>query len=168
MSDDKRDKGRFLERPEGAAPEFDSESGREASLVRWEGQKARNRQSLVTAVALKLGLDPEVLDYDNAMKIGLLEPLFLKAMEESQPAAVKLSLQLLGEMPEGADAKVIVDKRQVKVMNFHFTTVQARAYIEDQRKQGNDFVASLVDNQMNWEADENEIITVKVPLNDKD
>ncbi len=168
MSDKRDDDGRFTERPEGAAPQFDPESGRKAALKRWEDQKGRNQRALVDVVALKLDIDPEELNYDGALKLGLLGPLYLKAMEEGQPAAVKLSLQLLGEMPDGADAKVIVDKRQVTFMNFRFTVPQARAYIEDQRAQGNESVASLVDSQMDWEVEEGEIITIKVPLDDQD
>jgi len=156
--------GHFVERPPGAAPLFDPESGRKAALKRWEDKEARNREALVRFASIEL--DKEVT-FEQALELIVLGPQFLQALK-GKTAAAKIVLQVLGEMPEGADAKVLVDRRQVNFMNFRFNTSQARAYIDDQRAQGNESIASLVDSQMNWEVEENEIITVRVPLDDPD
>lgn len=167
MSDDTREKGRFIERPSGAAPLFDPESGRKAALKRWEDQRTRNQEVLVRAVAARLDMDAEELDYDSALELGLLAPLFLQAMAEGKTAAVKLALQLVGEMPDGADAKVHIDKRQLTVNTISFqTSDQARAYIEDQRAQGNFRQAAEVEQALSGDVIDGEAIIVDVTFDD--
>ena len=163
MSEKKRDKGRFTERPEGAAELFNPESGRKAALKRWEDKEARNREALIGFVSAQMD---QAVTYEQALDFVVLSPQFREALG-GKTAAAKIILQLMGEMPDGADVKVLVDQRQVNFMNFNFTTHQARLYIEDQRRQGNETIAALVENQVNWDATEGEIITVKVPIDDE-
>jgi len=159
---EERNEGRFTKRPPGAHPLFNPESGRQAALKRWEKQEARNREALIAFVSEELGED---VSYDQALAYTILYPQFRQALK-GKAASAKLLLQLMNEIPDGADAKVLIDNRQVKLMNFRFTPPQAKAYIEDQRAQGNEDVASLVDSQMNWEMAEDEVIIIEVPLND--
>ena len=168
MSDKRDDDGRFTERPEGAAKLFDPESGRKAALQRWEDQKGRNQRALIETVAIRLDLDPEELDYNDALKLGLLGPLFLEAMIERKSAAIKLALQLLGEMPEGADAKVIIDKRQLHITNtISFDSpLAARAYIEDQRSQGNFKQAAEVEEVLAGDITEGDVIEVEITFDE--
>jgi len=169
MPENRNKKGHFTERPPDAAPLFDPKSGREAALKRWEDQRKRNQRILVRAVATRQGIDPEDLDYDGAVELGLLAPLFIEAMVERKTAAIKLALQLLGEMPDAADAKVIVDKRQLTVNTISFDSLQsARAYIEDQRAQGNFRQAAEVEEALAGDIIEGEIIDVEITFDDSD
>lgn len=167
MSGKRDKKGKFLERPSGAAPEFDSESGSNAALSRWKDKADRNKLLAVESVARALDIDPTTLTYDEAFHEVIIDPLVQSALKRNT-AAIKELATLMDERPVGADAKTFVDKRQVNFMNFRFTTEQARAYIEHQKAQGNDKVASLVDSQMNWDAEEDEVVIVAVPIDDKD
>ena len=167
MSEKGRKDGRFTERPEGAAPLFDPKSGRKAALKRWEDQKIRNQQMLVRTIAKRLGMNPEDLSYEEALEEGLFAPLFIEALSERKTAAIKLALQLLGEMPEGADAKVVVDKRQLTVNTISFESPNAaRAYIEDQRAQGNFRQAAEVEEALSGDIIEGEAIDVEITFDD--
>jgi hypothetical protein len=164
MSENKRDRGRFTERPEGAAPLFNPESGRQAALKRWEDKEARNRDALVRFVSEELGKE---VTYNQAFAYVVLDPQFREALK-GKAASAKLVAEWTGERPEGADAKVLIDSRQVNLYSFPLTPPEARKYIEDQLAQGNNYLASLVDGQMNWDAEDDEIIIIKVPLDDTD
>ena len=169
MSEKRHKGGKFTERPPGAAPLFDPKSGRKAALKRWEDQKSRNQQILVKAVAVRLEVDPETLDYDTALELGVLAPLFIEAMVERKTAAIKLALQLLGEMPDGADAKVHIDKRQLTVNTISFASPQAaQSYIEDQRSQGNFKQAAEVEEVLSGDIIEGEVIEVDITFDDSD
>jgi len=154
---------KFTERPPDAAPLFDSASGQLAVSKRWDAQKQRNRDALIEAVAKQLDIDPEDTSYDEALKSGILYPLFMKAMVEGKTAAQKLALQLLGEMPDHADAKVVVDNRQVNFMSLRLTPSSARTYIEDQRTE-NPQLAAIVEASVDFEADAEVVQIVSIPV----
>jgi len=155
---------KFEERPEGAAPLFDSNSGQQAALKRWEAQRERNKLIVVEKVAARMGLEPEELTYEEALGEVAFGPLVSAAIVEGKVAAVKLLLQLLDEMPENADAKFVVDNRQVNFQQFRLTPAGARAYIEDQRMQGNNRLADIVESSIDFEANEEEIQVVSIPV----
>ena len=169
MSEKRHKGGRFTERPEGAAPLFDPKSGRKAALKRWDDQRVRNQRMLVRTIAKRLEIDPEDLTYEEALEEGILGPLFIEAMIERKSAAIKLALQMLGEMPDGADAKVHIDKRQLTVKTISFESPQAaQSYIEDQRSQGNFKQAAEVEEVLSGDIIEGDAIEVNITFDDSD
>ena len=140
--------------------------------MRWEldedKKRFRNRKALIEVFAQVLEIDEDDLSYQEALKTGLLAPLFLTAKEGKNIAAMKLALQMVGEMPEGADAKVIVDKRQVHITNtISFDSPNAaQAYIEDQRSQGNFKQAAEVEEVLAGELIEGDVIEVEITFDE--
>ena len=148
MTDVRNPDGTMVHRLDGAAPLFDSKSGAEAIGKRWEVQEARNKRALITFAEAKLDLDVGEMEYEDALQAILLEPLFRKAAAE-HVAGIKLALQLLGEMPDHVDAKVVTDARQVhyNVYNFESKT-RAFDYIEDLENAGDQKTADAVRDQI--------------------
>ena len=161
MTDYRDPSGKFSARPPAAAPLFTPDSGKAASLVRWEAQRERNKKMLIEHAAVKLGVNVSDLTYEAALRAVLLSPLFGKAAEGSV-AGIKLALMVLDEMPENSEAKVVQDQRKIQVNVFNLTDRDtAERYIEGLRVAGEDSVADIVEAQLD---DGNGPWKVKVPI----
>ncbi len=155
------DDGKFLTRPDNAAPLFDSKSGKAAALKRWERtnkeKQATQQTLLIKHAADKLRIDVSEMTYEEALYSVLVNPMLIEA-SKGKTAAGKLALTLLGEMPDFADAKVVNTKQELNVYNLTLTPKEALAYIEKDRP---DKVIEVIRAQL----DENlETIIVEVPL----
>lgn len=148
MSNERGPSGKFESRPLAAAPLFDSNRGRAASLVRWEVQRERNKKMLIESAAIKLGINTEDLTYEAALKAVLMAPLFAKAAGGSI-AGIKLALMVLDEIPATADAKIVHDQRSINFNVFNLDDRgSAQKYIESLRGAGMDMVADIVEAQV--------------------
>ncbi len=167
MSKRKKNKGSFTERPEGAAPLFDSESGRKAALQKSEAREIRNRTAMVEFAREKSG--NEEMTYEESFRFVVLFPQFMES-RAGKTAASKLVAQMTGEMLAGADAKVLIDKRQLHITNtISFDSPKdAQAYIEDQRSQGNFKQAAEVEEVLAGDIIEGETIDVEITFDDSD
>ena len=91
--------GRFDIRPAGAAPLFDSESGRTAARRRWEKERENTERSIVAFASEEL--DREV-NYEEAINYVVNLPQFQKALE-GHTAAAKFVAQKLDILPGGGN-----------------------------------------------------------------
>ena len=160
MSDQRTSSGEFAIRPVGAAPLFDTESGKQAALKRWEELKARNKLLVIKNVAEELGVEPGSLTYDEAFDHAMLKPLVKKSMKE-HVAAIKLLAQLTGELPDNIDAKVVSDQRQVHVSVYNMDHDTAEQFRNDLLAAGEMAVAAIVEQQMVG----NSPYRIEVPIN---
>lgn len=144
---ERREDGTYAIRPQGAADLFDSESGRAAARKRWEKERKNTELALIAKVQEELGEDDVTLD--EAINFAINHPLIKKALEGNVPA-LKFLVQKLDLVPQGSEAKVVVDARQAKQYNFfNFDTAdKALAYAQQLEDAGRINVAQAVRSQI--------------------
>ena len=148
MTDSRNEDGSFAIRPASAAPLFDSKSGLIAANKRWEEKEQRNKDALVRFASQKLGIDISEMTYEDAKEEILLNPLFAKAAA-GHIAGTKLSLQIMGEMPDMADAKIVKDQRSINFNIYNFPDRPAAfRFIENLKNAGEFTAAAIVEAQV--------------------
>lgn len=156
--------GRFMERPDGAAPLFTpgpEGSGALMARRRWEAEREATERALIQA-AREVGGDdlPENLTLEQAMDYVLRLPLMRKAFE-GHVAATKLLLQQLDRLRGGAQAETQIDARQVHIHTYQLGRPQAMRLVEDLRDAGKVAAAATVEAQI---GDGDGPFTVEVPI----
>ena len=145
MTDDRNSDGKFAIRPSGAAPLFDSQSGSEAAVVRWEKHNELSRQAIIEYASGKL---KTTLSFEEAYEFVVSNPQF-KASEAGKTAAAKFVREEVGlARVEGSQAGI--DNRQVKIYNtYNFESrPPALEYAEDLEAAGDVKTAEQVRNQL--------------------
>ena len=136
--------GRFDIRPVGAAPLFDSESGRAAARRRWERERENTERSIVAFASEEL--DREV-SYEEAINYVVNLPQFQKALE-GHTAAAKFVAQKLDILPGGDSDGQNIDARQVHVNVYQLGRPQALRFAEDLRSANKIALAAMVETQI--------------------
>ncbi len=141
MTDERNSDGTMKHPLVGANAPFDSESGALAIGKRWEAQRERNKRSLVKYAADKIELDVSELAYEDALSYVLMDPLFQEAAA-GHIAGIKLALQLLDEMPDHVDAKVVTDARSVTIIVQSFDSMPELVSMMEELKEAGRLVAA--------------------------
>ena len=151
---------KFEERPDGAAPLFDSNSGALAANKRWEEKRNRDRQMMIEFAKGELKVSD--ISYEEAYEFVIMNPQFRASMS-GKTAAAKFVAEQLGERPDHVDAKMVIDNRQVNFMSLRLTPTTALAYIEDQQND-NPQLAALVEASIDFDANKDELQVVSIPV----
>ena len=154
------DDGKFSIRPDGAAPIFDSKSGRAAARKRWDAARARTEDAIVL-YANANNPDQEKHTAEEAYDFVVRAPQF-KASREGKTAAAKFVSQMGDLLPAGGMDKpqqVVNDNRRLMVLNFN--TKNAIAYVDQLEENGEPILAALVKAQIDEDQDEH---TIEVPV----
>ena len=155
--------GKFSERPEGAAPLFNAESGRAAADKRWEAKRLARERALIGFVEAQIG---SPVSLEDAINFAITTPQFQAALK-GKTAAAKFVSQLLDILPQPAPVQhLLQDNRQVNYNVFKLSRERAVQYIEDQRSVGNEKLALLVEAQIYEEEGEGPF-EILVPLEDE-
>jgi hypothetical protein len=138
--------GKFIARPNGAAPLFDSDSGKAAARKRWDAERENTEREIVAFAEQEL--DREVT-LDEAISFVVNLPQFKKSMD-GHTAAAKFVSQKLDLLPMGGSEKptVVEDNRQVHFHIFELDRPSAMQYIEDLKDDGEEGVAAIVEAQI--------------------
>jgi len=136
--------GRFDIRPIGAAPLFDSDSGRAAARRRWEKERENTQRSIVAFVSETL--EKEVT-LDEAINYVVNLPQFKKSME-GHTAAAKFIAQKLDVLPGGGEGNQNVDARQIHMNVYQLGRPDALRFAEDLRDAGKIAMAAMVEAQI--------------------
>ena len=136
--------GRFDIRPLGAAPLFDSDSGRAAARRRWEKERENTQRSIVAFVSETL--EKEVT-LDEAINYVVNLPQFKKSME-GHTAAAKFIAQKLDVLPGGGEGNQNVDARQIHMNVYQLGRPDALRFAEDLRDAGKIAMAAMVEAQI--------------------
>ena len=135
--------GRFDIRPAGAAPLFDSNSGKAAARRRWDRERENTEKSVV-AYASKLA--GEEVTLEEAINLVVNLPQFKKSME-GHTAAAKFVAQKLDVLPGGGEAQQI-DARSVSINVYQLDRPSATRYLEHLKSMGEDDIAAVVEAQI--------------------
>ena len=136
--------GRFDIRPVGAAPLFDSDSGRAAARRRWEKERENTQRSIVAFVSETL--EKEVT-LDEAINYVVNLPQFKKSME-GHTAAAKFIAQKLDVLPGGGEGNQNVDARQIHMNVYQLGRPDALRFADDLREAGKIAMAAMVEAQI--------------------
>jgi len=136
--------GRFDIRPIGAAPLFDSDSGRAAARRRWEKERENTQRSIVAFVSETL--EKEVT-LDEAINYVVNLPQFKKSME-GHTAAAKFIAQKLDVLPGGGEGNQNVDARQIHMNVYQLGRPDALRFADDLREAGKIAMAAMVEAQI--------------------
>lgn len=136
--------GKWLSRPEGAAPLFDSEKGRSAAKKRWDTYREEAEKGIIKK-ANEL-LDEPVNSMAEAWA-KIAEIQYQKALDGNVPSA-KFIAEVIDSLPRKESAEIIQDNRQVNVHNFTLSDEQFHDYISDLRKGGENKLANMVEAQV--------------------
>ena len=140
--------GKFIARPNGAAPLFDSNSGKEAARKRWDAaREAAESAVVVFANANNDGNEDHTVQ--EAYDFVVRHPQF-KASMEGKTAAAKFVSQMGDLLPAGGSDKptVVEDNRQVHFHIFELDRPSAMQYIQDLKAEGEEGVAAIVEAQL--------------------
>ena len=149
--------GKFDIRPLGAAPLFDSDSGRAAAQRRWEKQRENTERAIIKKASDLVGAD---VTLEEAIDLVVSMPQFAQAMA-GKTAAAKLVLQMLDRLPGGGDTAKNVDARQVHVNVYQLARTDALRFAEDLREAGKIASAAMVEAQI---IDGDGPFEIKVPI----
>jgi hypothetical protein len=140
--------GKFIARPNGAAPLFDSNSGKAAARKRWDAAREA-AENAVVVFANAHNEDNDNHTVQEAYDFVVRQPQF-KASMEGKTAAAKFVSQMGDLLPAGGSDKptVVEDNRQVHFHIFELDRETALRYIEDLRNEGEDGVAEIVKAQI--------------------
>lgn len=156
--------GRFMERPDGAAPLFTPGPDGSGALMarrRWEAEREATERALILAAReVSDGDLPENVTLEQAMDYVLRLPLMRKAFA-GHVAATKLVLQQLDRLRGGAQADTQVDARQVHVNVYQLGRPEAMRLAEDLREAGKIAAAAAVESQV---GDEEGVYEIRVPI----
>ena len=155
--------GKFSERPEGAAPLFNAESGISAAKKRWEAHRLATERAIIEFVEAQVG---STVSLEDAVAFVVTDPQFQASMK-GKTAAAKFIAQNLDITPQPEPVQhLLQDNRQVNYNVFKLSRERAVQYIEDQRSVGNEKVALLVEAQIFNEEGEGPF-EIMVPLEDE-
>ena len=135
--------GKFEIRPQGAAPLFDSASGKAAARRRWDKERENTEKSVVAYASELAGRD---VTLDEAINLVVNLPQFKKSME-GHTAAAKFVSQKLDVLPGGGEAQQI-DARQVHMNVYQLVRPDALRFAEDLREAGKIAMAAMVEAQI--------------------
>lgn len=140
--------GKFIARPDGAAPLFDSDSGRAAARKRWNAAREAAESAIVT-FANANNKDNDEHTIQEAYDFVVRHPQF-RASLEGKTAAAKFVSQMGDLLPMGGSDKptVVEDNRQVHFHIFELGRPEAMKYIEDLKADGEEGVAAIVEAQI--------------------
>jgi hypothetical protein len=153
------DDGKFLIRPSGAAPLFDSKSGKAAARKRWDKERENTEKALIDRVEEELG---EKVSLAEAVNFAINHPLIEKALTGNVPA-LKFLTQKLDLIPMGSTETpqaVQQDNRSVNFYNFG-TPKKAEAFANQLEEAGETTLAAIVRAQIN---DEEDTQVIEVPV----
>ena len=136
--------GQFDIRPLGAAPLFDSDSGRAAARRRWEKHRENTERAIVSKASEIMGED---VTLEEAVTLVVNLPQFEKALA-GHTAAAKLVLQMLDRLPGGGDGAHQVDARQIHMNVYQLGRPDALRFAEDLRDAGKIAMAAMVEAQI--------------------
>ena len=109
--------GKFEIRPVGAAPLFDSNSGKAAARKRWDAERENTEREIVAFAEEELG---RKVTLDDAVSFVVNLPQFKKSLA-GHTAAAKFVSQKLDILPTGGSdqtPQLLQDNRSVNVYNF--------------------------------------------------
>lgn len=145
------DDGKFLARPDGAAPLFDSKSGKAAARKRWDRERENTKQALIDRVEEELGKE---ISLEEAVNFAINHPLIEKALTGNVPA-LKFLTQKLDLIPVGSSeqtAPIAQTNQQVNFYNFGSSKL-ATAFANQLHDAGEIILAALVRSQINEDED---------------
>jgi hypothetical protein len=148
--------GKFDIRPPGAAPLFDSRSGKAAARKRWDKERENTERAIIAFASEKLGHD---ISYEDAVNFVVNMPQFIKSME-GHTAAAKFVSQKLDLLPGGGQDPQ-VDARQVHVNVYQLDRPGALQFADDLREAGKLALAAVVEAQIE---DGEGPFNIKVPI----
>jgi hypothetical protein len=152
---------KFTSRPEGAAPLFDSNSGKSAAKKRWDAAREASESALV-AFANDSNPNNDSHSLEEATDYVVRNPQF-QASIEGKTAAAKFVSQQLDLLPAGgAEQAVVQDNRQLHVHQFTLDRKSAIAYARDLEEDGSKSLAKIVEAQIKSSNDE--LIELTVPM----
>jgi hypothetical protein len=153
------DDGKFLARPDGAAPLFDSKSGKAAARKRWDRERENTEKALIDRVEEELGREVSLAE---AVNFAINHPLIEKALTGNVPA-LKFLTQKLDLVPVGGTepaTPVAQTNQQVNFYNFG-TRQDAEEFAKQLYDAGETVLAASVRAQINANKEE-QIIEVAV------
>jgi len=136
--------GKFEIRPSGAAPLFDSDTGRAAARKRWEKERENTERSIVAFASEIAGQE---VSLEDAVTMIVNLPQFKKSME-GHTAAAKFISQKLDLLPAGGDGTQQIDARQVQINVYQLDRPSALQFAEDLRDAGKIASAAIVEAQI--------------------
>ena len=109
--------GKFEIRPAGAAPLFDSDSGKAAARKRWDAERENTEREIVAFAEEELGRE---VTLDDAVSFVVNLPQFKKSLEGHTAAAkfVSQKLDILPVSGSNQTPQLLQDNRSVNVYNF--------------------------------------------------
>lgn len=152
--------GRFVSRPDGAAPLFSPGPDGSGALMarrRWDKEREKMELAVVKAVEADLG---EEVTFEEAMDYAIRIPQIRKALA-GHTAAAKLVLQQLDRLRGGAQAETQVDARQIHMNVYQLGRPEAMRLAEDLREAGKIAVAAAVESQI---GEDDGPFEIKVPI----
>ena len=138
--------GKFEIRPVGAAPLFDSNSGKAAARKRWDAERENTEREIVAFAEEELG---RKVSLDDAVSFVVNLPQFKKSLE-GHTAAAKFVSQKLDILPVGGSnqtPQLLQDNRSVNVYNFD-TKSGGLEFAENLDQAGDKETADSVRNQL--------------------
>jgi hypothetical protein len=145
------DDGKFLARPDGAAPLFDSKSGKAAARKRWDRERENTEKALIDRVEEELGKEVSLAE---AVNFAINHPLIEKALTGNVPA-LKFLTQKLDLVPVGGaepTTPTSQTNQQFNVYNFG-TPKQAEEFANQLEEAGEIVLAAMVRAQINEDED---------------
>jgi hypothetical protein len=145
------DDGKFQIRPLGAAPLFNSKSGRAAARKRWDKERENTEQALIDRVEEELGKE---VSLQEAVNFAVNVPLIEKALTGNVPA-LKFLTQKLDLLPMGGveqPQQLTQTNQSVNFYNFG-TSKKAEAFANQLEEAGETTLAAIVRAQINNEED---------------
>ena len=155
------DDGKFLTRPDGAAPLFDPKSGRAAARKRWDAARAQTEDSIVLFADAN---DPDHEEHtvQEAYDFVVRHPQF-KASLAGKTAAAKFVSQMGDLLPAGGSEPNAQGPQTVQQFNvYNFGTPQkAKEFANQLEEAGEIVLAAMVRAQID-EDEEEQVIEVLV------
>ncbi|KKL07209.1 hypothetical protein LCGC14_2588310 [marine sediment metagenome] len=153
------DDGKFLARPDGAAPLFDSKSGKAAARKRWDCERENTEQALIDRVEEELGKEVSLAE---AVNFAINHPLIEKALTGNVPA-LKFLTQKLDLVPVGSTEATQPTQQTNQQVNFYSfgTPAKVLAYAKELESSGQSALAALVRSQIN---EDEEAQVIEVPI----